>query len=418
MNVPPNPNRRGANGDVDVVIVGGGPAGLGAATSLRELGVARVVVLEREAHAGGVPRHSEHLGYGMRDLHRVLSGPAYAAELRSRAERAGVEIRTATTALDWAGPTSLRVADTNGICELPARAVVLATGVRERPRAARLIPGDRGGGIFTTGSLQQLTALHHQRPGRRAIIIGAEHVSFSAVLALQHAGCEVVAMVTPLPQHQTYAALRIATATRHRVPIITNSAIESIHGRGHVESVMLTNGQQIECDTVVFTGDWIPDNELARHGGVEIDPTYRGPIVDPAFRTSRAGVFAIGNAVHPADTADICALDGRRVARFVQQWLNGSNWPGSGVCITAASPISWVSPSVVHPGTGSTGGRLTLRVDSTTSARRITVSQGLTTLWQGRAHGRLIPNRTVSIPTTWIEQVQPIGDAIVVSATK
>ncbi|MEI7619909.1 MAG: FAD-dependent oxidoreductase, partial [Actinomycetota bacterium] len=188
-----------SSSSVDVAIIGGGPAGLSAALALHQLGITNVVLLERESQAGGVPRHSEHLGYGMRDLHRVTTGPRYAAELRKRVEAAGITVRTATTAVDWLDETTLQIADATGLSTVAARCVVLATGVRERPRAARLVAGDRGAGIFTTGSLQQLTANHHQRPGTRAVIVGAEHVSFSAVLTLRHAGCDVVAMVTPLP---------------------------------------------------------------------------------------------------------------------------------------------------------------------------------------------------------------------------
>ena len=397
---------------VDVAIVGGGPAGLSAALALHQLGITNVVVLERETQAGGVPRHTEHLGYGIRDLHRVTTGPRYAAELRERVETAGITVRTATTAVDWLDDTTLQIADATGLSTIAARSVVLATGVRERPRAARLVAGDRGAGIFTTGSLQQLTANHHQRPGTRAVIVGAEHVSFSAVLTLRHAGCDAVAMVTPLPRHQSYPALRAATASRYRVPIITSANIAEIHGRNRVEAVTLTNGQRIECDTVVFTGDWIPDNELARRGGIATDAASRSPIVDGSWRTNRRGVFAIGNLIHPAETADICALDGRNVANAVAGFMATNNWPTDPLRIMVENPIAWISPGAVQPRAAAALKHFTLRVSKPVADATICVTQNGTVLWRSRRRRRLVPNRSISISATWLTKVDPAGSDI------
>lgn len=293
--------------DRRVAIVGGGPAGLSAAIELRRLGVRQVTVYEREQQVGGIPRHTNHLGFGIRDLHRVMSGPRYARTLAERATRTGVDIRRGTPVFS--------------LDDVDADAVLLATGARERPRAARLVPGDRPAGIFTTGSLQQL-AMAGQRVGNRAVIVGAEHVSFSGILTLRHVGCKAVAMVTPLPRHQTYGVLKLATATLHRVPVITGVDIAEIVGRRRVEHVVLTDGRTIECDTIVFTGCWIPDNELARTGGLTMNPTIKGPLVDKKFRTSRDGVFAIGNLVHQVAAADRCALDGKAVAAEVLRFMS------------------------------------------------------------------------------------------------
>jgi thioredoxin reductase len=293
--------------DRRVAIVGGGPAGLSAAVTLRRLGVGHVTVYEREQQAGGIPRHTNHLGFGMRDLHRVTSGPRYARTLIDRATTAGVDLRCGATVFS--------------LDELDADAVILATGVRERPRAARLVPGDRPAGIFTTGSLQQL-AMSGLRVGNRAVIVGAEHVSFSAILTLAHVGCRSVAMVTPLPRHQSYGVLKLLAASLRRVPVLTGVDVAEIVGRRRVERVVLTDGSQLRCDTVVFTGDWIPDNELARRSGLTMHPTIKGPAVDSGFRTSRENVFAIGNLVHKVAAADRCALDGKAVAAEVVRQLS------------------------------------------------------------------------------------------------
>jgi len=289
-------------GNKRVAIVGAGPSGLSAAIELRRLGVQHVTLFEREQQAGGIPRHTDHLGFGIRDLRRVMSGPKYAHKLIERATAAGVELRLGHSVFS--------------LDDLDADAIVLATGARERPRSARLVPGDRPMGILTTGSLQQL-AMKRERVGTRAVIVGAEHVSFSAVLTLRHVGCRPIAMVTPLPHHQTYGVLKLATATIHRVPVLTGVDVAEIVGKRRVERVVLSDGRVIRCDTVVFTGGWIPDNELSRRSGLEMDPVIKGPVVDTSFRTSRRDVFAIGNLVHRVAAADRCALDGKAVAAAV-----------------------------------------------------------------------------------------------------
>ncbi|MEO7438634.1 MAG: FAD-dependent oxidoreductase, partial [Candidatus Binatia bacterium] len=367
----------------DVVVVGGGPAGLAAAVELRRQGVARVVVLEREAEAGGVPRHTDHTGFGLRDLHRCLRGPRYAARYRALATAAGVDVRTQTSATAWAGPTTLALTAPNGLVELAAEAIVLASGCRERPRAARLVAGDRPRGVLTTGMLQQLVHVLRQPVGRRAVIVGAEHVSFSAVLTLAEAGARTVALVTEEPRHQSYGALAWWTAGRWRVPVLTRSRIEVIRGRGRVEGVVVTdlltgNTRELECDTVVFTGDWIPDHELARLGGLLMDHGTRAPRVDGALRTSTRGVFAAGNLVHAAEAADVAALSGRYAAAAVCRFLDGRMWPARPpLAINVGPPLRWIAPNAVANDVRQVPhGYFLLRVDRCLDASEIQVRQG------------------------------------------
>lgn len=382
----------------DVVIVGSGPAGLSAAIELRRRGAGRVVVYERELEPGGIPRHSNHLGYGIRDLHRVTTGPRYAAHLVRTAERAGVEIEVGRTVRSFA---SGEVSSTGvgGPAVVRAGAVLLATGVRERPRSARLVPGDRPAGVLTTGALQQFSAVQ-QRVGTRAVIVGAEHVSFSAVLTLAHTGCEVAAMVTTLPRHQTYAPLRL-TATRHRVPIRTGVDVAEVVGRDRVEAVVLTDGQRIECDTVVFTGDWVPDHELARSGGLPMLPSAKSPIVDTGSRTEQRGVFAIGNLTHPAETADVCALGGRAAATHVMDWLTLGVWPEAVEPIIVTPPIRWAA----HTAHG-----ITLRVSEFVEGR-IECRIGGEVVHLTRTH-RWIPNRAIHLPTSGATTISLIGGSL------
>ncbi len=402
------------------VIVGGGPSGLAAAIELRELGISQVAVIERERVAGGIPRHSDHSGFGLRDLHTVVSGPKYAGRYRDLAEAAAVEVVTETMVTEWDGDRALTLTGPNGRWEIEPPAVVLATGCRERPRSARLVPGSRPAGVMTTATLQQLVHLRGQKVGRRAVIVGAEHVSFSAVATLAHGGASVAGLVTELPRHQSLAAFRVGAAVRYRAPVWTRTAITAVHGSERVESVELTEldsgrTRTVDCDLVIFTADWIPDHELAVMAGCGLDRGTLGPAVDPALRTTRRGVFAAGNLLHPAETADICALDGRHVAPYVAAYLRGpGDWPAH-VRIASRSPLAWVVPSLLlangHPPPRE---RFLLRSREFVSRARISVRQGGRELWSGRV-GRLVPGRSAHIPAGWAARVDPAGGPVVVA---
>jgi thioredoxin reductase len=401
-----------AEPEIDVLVIGGGPAGLAAAVAARTRGRAgRVAVLEREAEVGGIPRHTAHTGYGARELHRLVDGPTYARRISDRARRAGVELHTRTTVTGW-DPGARLVSTTapDGIRDWRAGAIVLATGCRERPRSARLVPGSRPLGVLTTGALQQLTALHRARVGTRAVVVGAEHVSFSAVLTLHHAGCAVATMVTDQRHHQSYAVLRAATAGRHRVPVLTGSAVTRILGRRRVEAVEITDlasgaTRQIACDTVVFTGDWIPDHELARRGGLTMDTGTRGPRVDLRLRTSATGVFAAGNLVHAAETAGVCARDGAVAGVAAAAWARAGAWPERPpLAIECDPPLRWLSPNAAVAGeTGSPHGHFVLRSDAWARTARLRVEQAGRVL--GEWSRRLVPNRPVHLPDTWLGRV-------------
>jgi pyruvate/2-oxoglutarate dehydrogenase complex dihydrolipoamide dehydrogenase (E3) component len=299
---------------------------------------------------------------------------------------------------------------------MSAGAVVLATGTRERSRAARLIPGTRPLGVMTTGALQQLVAFQRAIVGSRAVVVGAEHVSFSAVLTLSHGGCRTVAIVTEHPHHQTASGLRAVVASARGIPIRTGVRVEEILGRRRVEGVRLSDGSTLACDTVVFTGNWVPDDELARRGGITIDPATHGPAVDASLRTSATGVFAAGNLLHGAETADACALEGRHVARSVVEWLTHATWPAPSVPIVAQAPVVWVAPNRVSPDVGRTSRRRVLmRVGTFPMAARVTITQGERVLWTGRPDGALVPNRSIHVPDHWMALVDPAGPPVVVA---
>ncbi|MDO5684368.1 MAG: FAD-dependent oxidoreductase, partial [Propionibacteriaceae bacterium] len=338
-----------------VLIVGAGPAGLRAAQDLAPRVIGNVVVLDREAQAGGVPRHSDHLGYGVRDLGRFLTGPTYAKRLVSAAQNAGAEIRTRAMVTGWRDEQTVEVTSPTGRYAITADAIVLATGARERPRSARWVPGDRAAGVFTTGELQQAVHVERQRIGTTAVVVGAELVSWSAVLTLAHAGVRTVALLTEYPRADSYGLFTYPGSLVFRTRVRRRTRVVRVFGRGRIAGVEVEDldtgtREQIPCDTVVFTADWVPDHELARSAGLEIDPGTLGPRVDSALRTARQGVFAAGNLLHPVDTADVAALDGVHVAFAVLGHLHGATMPTGAVDILAAAPLRWVAPSRLRPG--------------------------------------------------------------------
>jgi len=387
-----------------VLIVGGGPAGLTAARALRQKGVDEVVVIEREREAGGIPRHSDHSGYGLRDLHRLMRGPKYAQTLVAKTRDCGAQILTSSMVTGWEDSNTLQVTSPNGRLLLSGDAIVLATGARERPRAARMIPGDRPEGVLTTGQLQNLVHLRHREVGKRAVIVGAELVSWSAVLTLREAGCKTVAMLSGYAKAESYAALVIPARTALGIPIQTRTRIVRIVGKSRVEAVEiehLETGKRktLECDTVVLTGDWIPDYELAQLGELDLDDGSRGPTVDTALRTSRPGVFAAGNLVHPVDTADVAALDGVHVAQQIKRWLDNPSPLAPAARIIAEAPFTWVSPGIVRTGDPSPArNRVLLWSSQYHFAPRVIVRQGGSVLSSRTLPWPISPGRVFRLP--------------------
>ena len=408
-------------GGREVVVVGGGPAGLACAIELRRRGVADVLVLDRETEAGGTPRHSAHQGFGLRDLHRVMSGPSYARRYVRIAREAGAQVAEEAMVTGWSSDGELEVTSPRGRGALRGAAVVLATGCRERPRPARLVPGSRPEGVMTTGMLQQLVELRGERAVRRAVVVGAEHVSFSAVMTLAHWGAEVVGMATEFPRHQSLGVIRVGAALRYRTPLWTRTAVSAIYGSPGVEGVELRDldsgrVRRVACDTVVFTADWIPDHELAVMAGLELDQGTLGPRVDTGLRTTRLGVFAAGNLLHGAEPADVAALSGRHAAVSVSRWLaDEESWPKRRVPITCRPPLQWMSPNAVSAGSQSPPrDRFALRSAAFLARCDVEIRQDGRLLWRGRV-ASLIPGRSRALPCTWTTRVDPQGGPIVVA---
>ncbi len=335
-----------------VAVIGGGPSGLAVATELRDQGVERVVVIEREVDAGGIPRHCGHSPFGMREFRRVLFGPEYARRLVDKALKSGVELRCATDVAAIGADLELELASDTGRSHLLPERLVLCTGNREKPRSARLVSGTRPAGIVTTGALQSMAYLKHKLPFRRPVIVGSELVAFSALLTCRHFGIRPVAMLEAGPD--TVARWPAAWLPRALgLRLLKNTSLVAVRGRERVSGVETesTDGtlQQLECDGVVFCGDFVAEASLLQNSHIELDPASGGPSVDQYGRCTDSRIFACGNLLHPVDTAGWCWQEGRRLARWVRASLTGDlPAPGRSLDIQTASPwLKYFTPQRV-----------------------------------------------------------------------
>ncbi|MFI6488753.1 NAD(P)/FAD-dependent oxidoreductase [Streptomyces sp. NPDC050564] len=393
---------------VDVLVVGAGPAGLALAARLAAGGDTRVEVLEREQEAGGVPRHCRRRGF---------DGPGFARRYAEAAIRAGAALRTGVTALGWCGPLALDTVGPAGLETVTATAVVLATGARERPRGARLVAGTRPAGVFTTGELQQAVHLYGQRIGQRAVVVGAEAVSYAAVDTLLDAGVDVVAMVTDLARHQGNRLRAVNSRLGQRIPLLTRTTVIELWGRGRLSGVALRHHDgltaSLACDTVVFTGDFVPDHELARRGGLTLDTGTRGPAVDGAFRTSREGVFAVGNVLHAVESAAAVAREGVRAARYVRDHLAGAPWSPT-VPLLVAPPLRWAAPNRLAP--AMPYGPFVLGAAEFLTRPVLAVTQDGRVLHRQRLLTTVVPNRPLRLDGRWVGSVDPAAGPVRVTA--
>ncbi len=401
----------------DVVIVGGGPAGVAAALALRQRGHS-VTILEREAQLGGVPRHCAHSPFGMREFGRVLFGPAYARRLAVEAEAAGADIllRHSVTALHPGGRLDITTPD--GASSISAKRVLLATGAREAPRSARLISGDRPIGVITTGTLQQAINLEGLRPMRRALVVGTELVSFSALLTCRSGGINPIAMVDESPHLVARSVLRVYPWITG-VPVHLGAKITDIHGRPRVEGVTLQRVDgtsfDISCDGIILSGHFTAEGSLALCSHIEVDPRTGGPVVDQYARCSDPAYFAAGNMLHPVETGGWCFREGRQIGGLISDELAG-RLPGAGGAarIAAGAGIRYVLPQRVIPAGPRGFGDFQLRVRHPVKSG-IAIEQAGLSLWSQRR--RLLPERRILVPLAAVTGIRA-GTDIVVQANE
>jgi len=391
----------------DVAIIGAGPAGLSAAVELKRLGVASIVVLERESTAGGIPRHCGHSPFGMREFQRVLSGPDYAARLVAEAHTSGAGIMTETTVTALHPGPRLEITTPEGLSEITARRVLIATGTRERSRAARLIGGTKPGGVLSTGALQGLVYLDGVKPFHRPVVLGTELVSFSALLTCRHAGIKPAAMIEPNARITAWRASRLLPALLG-VPVMLATEVTAVRGGTQVEAVEVRdrNGvtRTIEADGLIVTGDFVPEASLLAASHLQTSPATRGPEFDQLLRLSDPNYFAAGNLLRPVETAGWCWNEGRTAARMIARSLAGT-LPDSKtrIAITATGDaLKYVAPQRLAEDTADGGLRhLQVRVKRPVRGTLALVAGGRI-LWSRRISA--LAERRILVP---IEPLPP-----------
>jgi NADPH-dependent 2,4-dienoyl-CoA reductase/sulfur reductase-like enzyme len=391
----------------DVAIVGGGPAGLAAATELRALGMGSVIVIEREAEIGGIPRHCGHYPFGMRELGRVLRGPDYAARLAARARDAGADIRTGSSVVAIAGGPRLTLSTPTGLRTLAARKVLLATGVREKSRAARMIGGTKPGGVLSTGALQGLVYLDRIRPFLHPVILGTELVAFSALLTCRHLGIRPLAMIEPdarvtAPRASGFFPRLTGTALLLRTELV------AIRGDARVEEVVLRDRagttRTLATDGVIVTGKFLPEASLLAGSHIDVDPTSGGPVVDQFGRCSDPDVFAAGNLLRAVETAGWSWTEGVAAAQTIAKSLNGGlPAPAGAIQVGVEAPLKYVVPQRIVDGPVS--GRFQLRVTRPANGT-LRLSVDGCEVWSRRISA--LPERRILVP---ISVLPPLAGA-------
>ena len=318
-----------------VVIIGGGPAGLAAAVELKRRGIQDVLVLEREHEAGGILRQCIHDGFGLTRFGESLSGPEYAARFLEQALALGVEIRTGTTVVHLSQDKLVTAVSPDGLQQYQAQAVLLAMGCRERTRGAISIPGTRCSGIFTAGAAQRYVNIEGYMVGRRVIILGSGDIGMIMARRMTLEGAEVLG-VFELQPYPSGLPRNIQQCLRdYDIPLHLSHTVTAIHGDARLTGVTISRvdpatlrpipgtEQDYACDTLILSVGLIPENELSLEASVALDGHTKGAAVDTWRQTSVPGIFAAGNVLHVHDLVDFVSLEAEQTAGAITAYLAG-----------------------------------------------------------------------------------------------
>lgn len=344
----------------DIVVVGGGPAGLAAAIEARKNGIESILVIDRDRELGGILQQCIHNGFGLHIFKEELTGPEYAERFIKELKELGIEFCLDTMVLNITEDKVISVSSsTGGFRLIRAKAVILAMGCRERTRGALNIPGTRPAGIFTAGTAQRFINMEGRMVGRKIVILGSGDIGLIMARRLTLVGAEVKAVVELLPYSGGLVRNIVQCLDDYDIPLFLSHTVISIEGRDRVEGVTIAEvddnrkpipgtERHYECDTLLLSVGLIPENELSKSAGVRLDPVTGGPAVNESMETNVTGIFACGNVLHVHDLVDYVTEESRKAGRNAARYIRSEIRSGKEIKLIPGKGVRYIVPQTVR----------------------------------------------------------------------